>query len=155
METPENVANKPKKAGPLVSSQPKGTFQKRGTTMMKTSRILMAAAGVALAVHGAPKIVDPFGNVGMVEFYDCGGKYCGRLVRSFDKAGKQIKSPHDGKNIVAGMADEGGGKFSGGTIWDPGADKTYKSKMQLDGKTLNVSGCVAVFCKTQQWVRVK
>lgn len=30
------------------------------------------------------------GNVGMVQFHDCGGKYCGKLVRSFDKAGKEI-----------------------------------------------------------------
>ena len=95
------------------------------------------------------------GHIGMVEFYDCGGKYCGKLVKSFDKSGAEVKSPNTGKNIVAGMSDDGNGKFSGGTIWDPGADKTYKSKMQLDGKTLNVSGCIAVFCKTQRWIRVK
>jgi len=95
------------------------------------------------------------GNLGMVEFYDCGGKYCGRLVKSFDKAGREIASPHAGKDIVAGMVDEGGGRFSGGTIWDPGADRTYKSRMQLDGRSLDVSGCVAVFCKTQHWTRVK
>ena len=95
------------------------------------------------------------GHVGMVQFYDCGGKSCGKLVKSFDKAGKEIASPHAGKNIVAGMSDNGDGSFSGGTIWDPGADKTYKSKMVLDGKVLSVSGCVAVFCKTQRWTRVK
>ena len=95
------------------------------------------------------------GNVGMVEFYDCGGKYCGRLVKSFDKTGKEISTPNTGKNIVAGMSDDGNGKFSGGTIWDPGADKTYRSKMSLDGKKLNVSGCVMVFCRTQTWTRVK
>ena len=95
------------------------------------------------------------GNVGSVEFYDCGGESRGKLIRSFDKAGKEISSPNTGKNIVAGMTEDGNGKFSGGTIWDPGADKTYKSKMKLDGKTLSVSGCVTVFCKTQTWTRVK
>ena len=95
------------------------------------------------------------GNVGMVQFYDCGGKYCGKLVKSFDKAGKEISSPNTGKDIVAGMTDDGGGKFSGGTIWDPGADKTYKSKMTLDGKVLKVSGYVVVYCKTHQWTRAK
>ncbi len=95
------------------------------------------------------------GHVGMVQFYDCGGKSCGKLVKSFDKAGKEIASPHAGKKIVANMTDDGNGKFSGGTIWDPGADKTYKSKMQLQGKVLNVSGCVAVFCKTQRWTQVR
>lgn len=95
------------------------------------------------------------GNIGMVQFYDCGGKSCGKLVKSFDKTGKQIDSPHTGQNIVAGMSDDGGGKFSGGTIWDPGADRTYRSKMSLSGNTLKVSGCIAVFCKTQTWTRAK
>ena len=95
------------------------------------------------------------GHIGMVQFYDCGGKFCGKLVKSFDKDGKKVSSPNIGKNIVAGMSEDGNGKFSGGTIWDPGADKTYKSKMKLDGKTLSVKGCVAVFCKTQKWTRVK
>lgn len=95
------------------------------------------------------------GQVGMVEFYDCGGKTCGKLVRSFDGAGKEIKSPHDGKNIVAGMTDRGNGRFDGGTIWDPGDDKTYKSKMEVQGSRLNVSGCIAVFCRTQVWTRVR
>lgn len=95
------------------------------------------------------------GHVGMVEFYDCGGKSCGRLVKSFDGQGQEISSPHTGRNIVAGMVSEGGGKFSGGTIWDPGADKTYRSKMELNGNRLSVSGCVAVFCKTQTWTKVR
>lgn len=95
------------------------------------------------------------GNFGMVEFYDCGGKYCGRLVRSFDATRQEISSPHTGRNIVADMVSEGGGKFSGGTIWDPGADKTYRSKMELNGNRLSVSGCVAVFCRTQTWTRVR
>lgn len=95
------------------------------------------------------------GQIGLVQFYDCGGKYCGKLVRSFDSAGKEITSKNTGKNIVANMSDDGNGKFSGGTIWDPGSDKTYKSKMQLSGKTLSVSGCVAVFCKTQKWTQAR
>ncbi|MDQ7774869.1 DUF2147 domain-containing protein [Paracoccus aminovorans] len=127
-------------------------------------RTLAIAAALALAAGAAQaEGIDGIfqtqandqGNIGMVQFYDCGGKYCGKLVKSFDKAGKEIASPHTGKNIVAGMRDDGGGKFSGGTIWDPGADKTYKSKMQLQGKALDVSGCIAVFCKTQHWTRVK
>ncbi|WP_312526078.1 DUF2147 domain-containing protein [Paracoccus sp. (in: a-proteobacteria)] len=95
------------------------------------------------------------GHIGMVEFYPCGAAYCGKLIRSFDTQGKEITSPHQGKNIVANMKDNGDDTFSGGTIWDPGSGKTYKSKMTLSGKTLNVSGCVAVFCRTQSWTRVK
>ncbi|WP_134679709.1 DUF2147 domain-containing protein [Paracoccus ravus] len=98
---------------------------------------------------------NDLGQVGMVQFYDCGGKYCGRLMRSFDRAGKEIGSPNTGRNIVANMTEASTGAFSGGTIWDPGSGKTYKSKMQLQGDVLSVSGCVAVFCKTQEWLRVK
>ncbi len=131
-----------------------------GTTMkILTIAALLALAGTAANAQGIDGIfqtqANDDGNVGMVEFYDCGGKYCGRLIKSFDKSGKEIQSPHTGKNIVANMSDNGGGKFSGGTIWDPGADKTYKSKMQLNGKALDVSGCIAVFCKTQHWVRAR
>ena len=120
--------------------------------------LLALGAGIAQAdgIDGVFQTqANDDGNVGMVQFYDCGGKYCGRLVKSFDGSGKEVASQHTGKNIVAGMTDTGGGSFSGGTIWDPGADKTYKSKMSLDGRTLSVSGCVAVFCKTQKWTRVK
>ena len=124
-----------------------------------TLAAMLALAATASHAEGIGGIfqtqANDDGNIGMVEFYDCGGKYCGKLVKSFDTAGKEISTPNTGKNIVAGMTDNGGGKFSGGTIWDPGADKTYKSKMSLDGKTLSVSGCVAVFCETQKWTRVK
>lgn len=126
------------------------------------SRALAAALAVMAGAAAADGISGIFqtqandqGHVGMVEFYDCGGKYCGKLVKSFDATGKEVPSQYTGRNIVAGMTDNGGGSFSGGTIWDPGSDKTYRSKMSLSGPTLKVSGCVAVFCKTQTWKQVK
>ncbi|KGJ06334.1 Uncharacterized conserved protein, DUF2147 family [Paracoccus halophilus] len=126
------------------------------TNILAAILMLAATGAQAQGIEGIFQTqANDDGNIGMVQFYDCGGRYCGRLVKSFDSAGQEISSPNTGRNIVANMTDEGGGKFSGGTIWDPGADKTYKSKMQLDGKTLSVSGCVAVFCKTQRWTRVK
>ncbi|MTH78630.1 DUF2147 domain-containing protein [Paracoccus aestuariivivens] len=118
--------------------------------------VLYAATVQADGIDGTYQTEpNDYGQVGHVQFLDCGGKLCGKLVRSFDKAGKPISSPNTGRNIVADMSDQGGGKFSGGTIWDPGSGKTYKSKMQLEGDKLNVSGCVAVFCKTQTWTRLK
>ncbi|MFG6081641.1 DUF2147 domain-containing protein [Paracoccus litorisediminis] len=120
---------------------------------------LLALAAPAAQADGISGIYrtqpNDNGQTGFVQFYDCGGKTCGKLVRSFDKAGKEITSPNTGRNIVANMNDDGNGKFSGGTIWDPGSNKTYKSKMQVNGAVLNVSGCVAVFCKTQKWTPVK
>jgi uncharacterized protein (DUF2147 family) len=43
-----------------------------------------------------------------------------------------------------------------GTIYNPQNGKSYRSKMALaaDG-TLKVSGCVAIFCQTQIWVKAR
>ena len=52
------------------------------------------------------------------------------------------------------MAADGGGKYSGGKIWAPDRDKTYRSKMELSGDRLKVSGCVGPICRGQTWARV-
>lgn len=95
------------------------------------------------------------GDVGMVQFAPCGDRFCGTLIKSFHKDGTEFSSPNHGRAIVSNMVDDGDGRFSGGTIWDPGADKTYKSKMTLSGSTLKVSGCVSVLCRSQTWTKVK
>ena len=66
-----------------------------------------------------------------------------------------IASDTVGKRMIWDMAAKGDGSYSGGRIWAPDRDKVYKSKMQLDGNTLSVSGCVAVICRSQTWTRVR
>lgn len=95
------------------------------------------------------------GNVGHVEFYDCGGLTCGKLIRSFNGNGAPIESTNIGKDIVWDMAVQTDTSWSKGRIWDPGADKTYRSKMSLSGDKLKVSGCVGPICRANTWVRVK
>jgi uncharacterized protein (DUF2147 family) len=41
--------------------------------------------------------------------------------------------------------------LSGGTIWGPEHDKTYKSKMTLKGDDLDVEGCISIVCSGQDW----
>jgi uncharacterized protein (DUF2147 family) len=53
------------------------------------------------------------------------------------------------------MHSKDGITFSGGTIWDPEHDKTYKSKMTLKGDDLDVEGCVSIVCSGQDWKRFK
>ncbi len=60
-----------------------------------------------------------------------------------------------GKLIVKDMKSDDGASYSGGTVWDPEDNKTYSSKMTLKGNDLDVEGCVAIFCKGQDWTRVK
>lgn len=62
--------------------------------------------------------------------------------------------PIEGMTIIWGMQDRGGGEYAGGRILDPAKGKTYKSRLEMLGDDrLGVSGCIAFFCRTQEWVR--
>ena len=86
---------------------------------------------------------------------------CGTIKGSYLKNGAKNKnSKIVGEYIVWDMVDEGQGKFASGKIWDPsdpkddGSKKIYKSKMELKGNTLSVSGCILWICKAQDWKKV-
>jgi len=81
-------------------------------------------------------------------------KTCGVITRAIGKSGANPDYEHLGRIMIKDMKDNGDGTFSDGTIWDPGSDKTYKSKMVLKGDELDVDGCVSIFCKGQHWKRV-
>ena len=81
----------------------------------------------------------------------CGEKVCGVIDKVI--GGDESIT---GKTIIWDMADAGDGAFNGGKIWAPDQDKTYKSKMALEGNALIVSGCVlgGAICRSQNWSRV-
>ena len=93
------------------------------------------------------------------------GTFSGRIVEllnpskpnpTCDKCKDDRKDkPITGMEIIRGMKADGDGGYSGGTILKPDEGKVYKSKMKLidGGKKLEVSGCVAVICKSQVWLR--
>lgn len=124
---------------------------------------IIAALGVVLAgpaladpVHGVWKTKpDDNGHFGHVQIKDCGAAICGTLIKAFDGAGKPLKSDNVGKQIVWNMKAQGGGKYGKGKVWAPDRGKTYNSKMQLSGNSLDVSGCVLGICRASQWTRVK
>ncbi|MEL6376519.1 MAG: DUF2147 domain-containing protein [Pseudomonadota bacterium] len=95
------------------------------------------------------------GNFAHVTVEKCGEQICGVLGQAYNSAGQKIDSPNKGRQMIWDMNSDGGGKYSGGKIWAPDRDKVYKSKMSLSGNALKVSGCVAVICRSQNWVRVK
>ena len=82
-------------------------------------------------------------------------KTCGTITQAFTKDGPDSDYPNLGKPIVWDMHSKDGIKFSGGKIWDPEHDKTYKSKMTLKGDDLDVEGCVSIVCSGQDWKRFK
>ena len=98
---------------------------------------------------------DDNGNFGHINVTQCGSKICGTLVRSFNSGGAETESDNIGKKIIWDMESEGGGEYGGGKIWSPDRDKTYKSKMTLNGNKLSVEGCVLLICRDGgTWTRV-
>lgn len=89
-----------------------------------------------------------------VNMSNCGGKICGTISRTFNSGG-EYKSENLGKKLVWDMSPNGGGKYSGGKVWQPSTGKVYNSKMVINGNSLAVSGCVGPICKKQTWSRVK
>ena len=127
------------------------------------SKLALAATLISLA---APAFADPVlgmyktqpgddGNYGHVELYQCGANICGVIRKAFNGAGQEIPSDNIGKRMIWDMSAQGGGEYGGGMIWAPDRDKTYKSKMELSGATLSVSGCVLVVCRAQTWTKVQ
>lgn len=80
---------------------------------------------------------------------------CGTITKAFKSTGEDRGYVNLGKPIVESMKSDGGGHYSGGTVWDPQSNKTYNSKMTLKGDSLDVEGCVAFLCSGQDWTRVK
>jgi len=119
---------------------------------------VMGLAGMAAAdpVDGTWKTApDDNGDFGHIQVGACGSKICGTLVKSFDSSGAETLSPSIGKKIIWDMEAQGDGSYSGGKIWSPDRDKTYKSKMTLSGSKLAVEGCVMMICRDGgTWSRV-
>ena len=94
-----------------------------------------------------------------VEFAPCESDKnlsCATILKAYRSKNDVNKSyEHLGKIIVANMEDIGGGKYKGGTIWDPSEDKTYNSKMTIKGQDISVEGCILFFCRAQLWKRSK
>ncbi|SMR81394.1 Uncharacterized conserved protein, DUF2147 family [Aliiroseovarius halocynthiae] len=124
---------------------------------------VIAAAALAVGLAG-PALADPVlgvwktqvddGAYAHVTFSQCGAALCGVISKAFDSSG-EISTPNVGKQLVWDMSPNGGGKYSGGKIWQPSTGKVYKSKMTLSGSSLKVAGCVGPICKKQTWTRVK
>ena len=84
---------------------------------------------------------DDNGNTGIIRVSVCGDAYCGTLVQAFDPSGATMQSPNVGRQIIWDTRPTGGGEFRG-RLWAPDRDREYASRLQLDGNTLVVSGCI-------------
>ena len=119
--------------------------------------IFAATAVIADPIHGLwQTIEDDNGKYGHIEIKTCDGTICGFLRKSLDSNGKAVETEHKNKAIIWDMVNKGGGKYADGKIWSPDRNKTYDSKLELNGNALKVSGCVLFLCRDGgTWTRVK
>ena len=126
-----------------------------------TARMLcgaMFAAAIATAFAGSARAEDPFGTWvrpstgAQVNFYNCGGKVCAKIVAVKD----QSRKGEIGTVIMNGAAKSSDNEWRGDLL-NIEDGKTYSGVVTLEGaNALNLKGCVAaIFCKGETWQRVK
>ncbi|WEK43599.1 MAG: DUF2147 domain-containing protein [Candidatus Sphingomonas colombiensis] len=129
----------------------------------------LACAALSIALPSAASAAEPIAGryftadgSGIIAVAPCNTAMCGKLativkptpggpttdVKNPDPA---LRSrPFLGMPILLSLTDQG--KDWRGEIYDPRRGKTFKSIVtrNVDG-SLNVQGCVAMFCQTQVW----
>ncbi|TDK41022.1 DUF2147 domain-containing protein [Antarcticimicrobium luteum] len=125
---------------------------------------VLLAAAMSLGVAGAAWAADPLegtwktevddGSYAHIDIAPCGAALCGVIARSFNGSG-EYRSENQGKTLVIDMVPKGDGSYAG-KVWRPSNDKIYIGKMDLDGNTVALRGCVAggLICSKQTWSRV-
>jgi uncharacterized protein (DUF2147 family) len=116
------------------------------------------AAGLAVAFVGISRANDPFGtwmrpSTGtQVNFYNCSGKLCGKIVAVKD----QSRKGEIGTVIMNGAARTSDNEWRGDVL-NTEDGKTYSGVVTLEGpNALNLKGCALGFiCKGETWQRVK
>ena len=144
---------------------------------MKLTYLAAAAAMVLLSATGA-QAADPVmgewqtvGGSAKVRIGPCASdaaKACGTITwmkNAKDKPGSPLKDtrnpdanlrnrPLVGLQMIRDFKPAGPGKWTGGKIYDPGAGKTYSSKISANGNgSLKVEGCIGPICQAQTWTR--
>jgi uncharacterized protein (DUF2147 family) len=121
------------------------------TLALAATLALLAGAAAAQSPVGLWK-TEP-GETGAylhVTITPCGDALCGVISEAIGATRTDLV----GKPIISGMKPDGTDRWSGGNIWAPDTDKTYRSKMALSGRSLEVEGCVAIICRGQTWTRL-
>jgi uncharacterized protein (DUF2147 family) len=132
-----------------------------GKRRIKPMRLLSGitlALGLGLVFVGSTRADDPFGtwvrpSTGtQVNFYNCGGKLCGKIVAVKD----QSRKGEIGTVIMNGAARTTENEWRGDLL-NTEDGKTYSGVVTLEGpNALNLKGCALAFiCKGETWQRVK
>ena len=119
---------------------------------------IILAVGFATGLAGGARADEPFGtwvrpSTGtQVNFYNCGGKLCGKIVAVKD----QSRKGEIGTLIMNGAAKTSENEWRGDVL-NTEDGKTYSGVVTLEGpNALNLKGCALGFiCKGETWQRVK
>ena len=125
---------------------------------------LFPMASTAQSIAGQWVTIDD--NTGkkrsIVEIYEEGGKYFGKITKLFREPGEDQDPVCDecedhrknqkiiGMNIITDMRKEGD-ELTGGEIMDPENGSVYKCKIWRDGDELKVRGYLYFLYRTQTW----
>lgn len=126
----------------------------RKTILTLAALALSAGAAWADPVEGTWKTQEDDGAYAHVKIAPCGSGFCGTITRTFNASG-EYKSANIGKQLIREMKPAGGGKYEG-KVWRPSNNKIYLGKLELNGNSLQMKGCVAggLFCSSQTWGRI-
>lgn len=126
----------------------------KSTILTALSVLALATPALADPVLGTWKTQPDDGSYAHVDMTPCGANVCGTIARTFNDSG-EYSSPNIGRRLVIDMVPNGDGSYEG-SVWRPSNDKIYIGKMDLDGNSLALRGCVAggLFCSKQTWSRV-
>jgi uncharacterized protein (DUF2147 family) len=120
--------------------------------------VIILAAGFIGGFIGSSRADEPYGtwmrpSTGtQVNFYNCGGKLCGKIVAVKD----QSRKGEIGTMIMNGAAKTSDNEWRGDVL-NTEDGKTYSGVVTLEGpNALNLKGCALGFiCKGETWQRVK
>jgi uncharacterized protein (DUF2147 family) len=131
--------------------------------------LFFVLSGNAQSITGKWKTIDD--DTGeersVVEIYENGGKFFGRIVRLLNRPAEDADPictacPKDdarhnkkviGMVIISDMKPSGS-SFADGNILDPKNGKIYRCKLWLEDNTLKVRGYWGPFYRTQTWKRL-
>jgi uncharacterized protein (DUF2147 family) len=124
----------------------------KGTSLIAKS---VAFIVFMMGLSGIASAADPYGvwmrpSTG-TNFYDCGGKLCGKVVAVKD----QTRKSEIGTIILRGAVKSGDNKWQGDLL-NTDNGKIYSGVVTLEGpRALNLKGCVALFCEGETWSKVR
>jgi uncharacterized protein (DUF2147 family) len=113
---------------------------------------IVAATGAVFASEAVGTWQRPSTGT-QVQFYDCAGKLCAKIVGVKDDAKKSTV----GTVIMKGAAKSGEGEWKGDLL-NTDNGQTYSGVVKLEGpRALSLKGCVAggLICTGETWTKIK